>query len=350
MKNPPVVFFSYSHKDESLRDKLDIHLSSLRREGLIEGWHDRKILPGADWATEIDQNLAHADIIVLMVSANFIASDYCWSIELNKALERHARGEAIVIPVIVRPVDWEGTPIGQLQALPRDARPVSRWSSQDEAWTDVARGIRSVIHEYLRSPAERRQAVGVNARMPDLRSIEFAHITVPQDAGSQWMEDRHRKAHCHFGKGCERYFHLKDFVYNADLFFDVTILNKSSSPVVLSAVGVEIGEVVDIAYVYGMPTPAKIPQSGDRYEIAMPELRSLIRPLLRGDSSDCKVIDQRMSKRLVDPIYLPSRSPYRYVLQLRHYQQNIPNHARLRLTVEAQGALAKSQLLHVFTW
>ena len=142
------IFCSYSHRDEDLKDKLEAHLSSLRREGLVKVWHDRKILPGTDWATEIDKHSATADIFIALVSAYFINSEYCWGIELTEALDRHVHGEVIVIPVIIRPVDWHSTPLGSLEALPRDGRAVTAWGNRDAAWTDVAKGIRRLIENY----------------------------------------------------------------------------------------------------------------------------------------------------------------------------------------------------------
>src|SRR5947209_333656 len=101
------VFFSYAHEDEKLRLGLEKQLISLKRQGLITGWHDRKIVPGTDWANEIDTHLNTASIILLLVSPDFIASEYCYSIEMQRAMERHKSGEAHVIPIILRPVDWE---------------------------------------------------------------------------------------------------------------------------------------------------------------------------------------------------------------------------------------------------
>lgn len=144
---PARVFYSYSHRDERLKDKLIEQLSSLRREGLIEEWHDRRIPPGKEWAQEIDQNLETADIIILLVSPPFVASDYCWGKETKRAMERHQAGTAVVIPVILRPVDWHGLPFGKLQALPKDGKPITRWRDRDEAFLDVARGLRQAIEE-----------------------------------------------------------------------------------------------------------------------------------------------------------------------------------------------------------
>ena len=120
---PVVLFYSYSHKDEALRRELEEHLSMLKRQGIIYDWHDRKISAGREWEGAIDANLEAANVIVLLVSSAFLASDYCYDREMKRALEKHEAGEARVIPVILRAVDWSGALFGKLQVLPTDARP-----------------------------------------------------------------------------------------------------------------------------------------------------------------------------------------------------------------------------------
>ncbi len=139
------IFFSYAHEDDAYRIELEKNLKLLERQGLVESWHDRKILGGQDWAREIDERIERADIILLLVSSDFIASDYCWEKEMKRALERHAAGEAQVIPIIVRACDWAGAPFAHLQALPQDGKPVASWPRPDEAWEDVARGLRRAV-------------------------------------------------------------------------------------------------------------------------------------------------------------------------------------------------------------
>ncbi|WP_414549567.1 toll/interleukin-1 receptor domain-containing protein [Anabaena sp. CCY 0017] len=121
------LFFSYSHKDESLRDELAKHLAPLKWQG-VSSWHDRKIIPGQDWDREINDNLNTSDIILLLISSNFIASDYCWGVEVKTAIKRHHEGKACVIPVILRSVDWTSAPFAKLQALPKNALPVKSWN------------------------------------------------------------------------------------------------------------------------------------------------------------------------------------------------------------------------------
>jgi len=139
------AFVSYSHRDERYRQQLDIALAQLRRNKLISVWHDRKILPGQEWGQEIDKGLESADIILILVSADFLASDYAYSIEMTRAIERHQAGEAIVVPIILRPSDWQHSPLASLQALPAKGRPISNWSNRDQAWLDIAQGLRRLI-------------------------------------------------------------------------------------------------------------------------------------------------------------------------------------------------------------
>ncbi len=146
MSNYPFdVFISYAHKDKELRNALDVHLSNLKRQNLIRSWYDGDILPGSEWRKEIEKNLENAQIILLLISADFIHSDFCYSIEMNRALERHQLNEARVIPILLRPVDYEGTPFAELEMLPEGAKPIARWSDRDEAYSNVARGIRRTI-------------------------------------------------------------------------------------------------------------------------------------------------------------------------------------------------------------
>ncbi|HTN84269.1 MAG TPA: toll/interleukin-1 receptor domain-containing protein [Sorangium sp.] len=152
-KKPLRLFFSYSHGDEALRDELETHLALLKREGLLQSWHDRRIGAGDEWAGQIDRNLDEAEVILLLVSADFLASDYCFDKEMKRALARHDAGQAHVIPVVLRKADWRSAPFARLLALPKDGRPVTLWQDRDEAWTDVALGIRRAI-ETLRGRAE----------------------------------------------------------------------------------------------------------------------------------------------------------------------------------------------------
>ncbi len=144
---PIEIFCSYANADEAWLRKLETHLSLLKRQGLISFWYDRLIVPGTDWAKDIDSHLETASVILLLVSADFLASDYCYGVEMKRALEREAVGEARVIPLLVREVYWKDAPFAHLQVLPTDARPLSIWQDQDTALTDVVAGIRRVLED-----------------------------------------------------------------------------------------------------------------------------------------------------------------------------------------------------------
>lgn len=141
------LFYSYSHNDEQLRNELETHLKILQRTGRIQEWHDRKFTAGDEWKGKIDENLNKADIILLLISSDFIASDYCWDVEMRRAMERHETNKAKVIPVILRDVNWSGAPFCKLQALPKDAKAVTLWANKDTAWRDVSDGIEKVVRE-----------------------------------------------------------------------------------------------------------------------------------------------------------------------------------------------------------
>ncbi len=149
------IFYCYAHEDKPLRDELGRHLGPLRNQGWITEWHDQEIQPGTDWKQEINVHLSTADIVLLLISADFMDSDYCYGVEMQRALERHRTGEAQVLPIILRPTDWEETPIGELQALPTGGKAVVLWPVRDEAYRDVVRGIRGVVRVLLREEEER---------------------------------------------------------------------------------------------------------------------------------------------------------------------------------------------------
>ena len=162
---PPIeIFYSYSHEDEALRKELEKHLSSLRQQGFIAGWHDRMISAGTAWEHQIDSHLNTARIILLLISASFIASKYCYSIEMKRALERHEAGEARVIPIILRPVYWRSMPFGKLQVLPTDGKPVdsSYWHNHDEAFANIVEAVHKVIGELASKQAGRDANVKIS--------------------------------------------------------------------------------------------------------------------------------------------------------------------------------------------
>jgi TIR domain len=148
------LFISYCHTDEKLREQLDKHLAPLKGQKVIEAWHDRQIQVGDEWGNQIDDRLNNADIILLLVSPDFVASEYCSNIELKQAVKRHENGDAIVVPVILEPCDWSWLPFAKFQAFPKDGKAITTWGNQNEAFLDVAQGIRKVAQEIF---AKRQQ-------------------------------------------------------------------------------------------------------------------------------------------------------------------------------------------------
>lgn len=149
------VFFSYSHADEELRSELELHLAPVKRDQAVSTWHDRSIRAGERWKGEIDQRLATADIVLLLVSKYFLGSDFC-RYEMTRALDRHRSGDAVVIPILLRPCHWQ-IDLGDLQALPKDNQPVTSWSDRDAAFLEIVLGIERVIADRVSAQRKNRE-------------------------------------------------------------------------------------------------------------------------------------------------------------------------------------------------
>ena len=148
---PPLkLYIAYAEHDSRFREQLTLHLAPIQREGEIVFWHERLILPGQDRAIAVDERLEMADIILLLISPDFLASDYLYNIEINRALMRHAAGTAIVIPILLRPCFWTRTPLCQLQPLPANSRAIKLWSNRDSAWLHVTAEICNLVNELRR--------------------------------------------------------------------------------------------------------------------------------------------------------------------------------------------------------
>jgi len=150
------VFLCYAQEDEDAVRELTIHLGVLKRQGYFSVWYDREITAGVEWKHEIDRHLNSAHIILLLVSQYFVDSDYCYLVQMEQAVQRHEQGQACVIPIILRPVYYEKTPFAKLQPLPVSRKPVlgSGWPNRDEAFYDVAEGIRKATEKLLKQLQE----------------------------------------------------------------------------------------------------------------------------------------------------------------------------------------------------
>lgn len=176
------LFISYSHKDDDLRAKLDAHLSLLKRQHVFNVWHDRRIAPGEEWAGEIDQALESAEVVLLLISSDFLASDYCYDNEMRRALERHGQGSTRVVPVILRRCDWQASPFGKLQALPRDGQAVTAYADVDAALTEVAVALRALADEIRR--ADPQPADHAAGEAESSRVARAAAPAVPASSGT----------------------------------------------------------------------------------------------------------------------------------------------------------------------
>ncbi|WP_020560643.1 COR domain-containing protein [Thiofilum flexile] len=145
------IFISYSHADEKpFLEKTEQCLKNLGRALPIEFWHDRKLLAGSSVHDVIFKQLKQADIVILLVSPDFIASDYCFTREIVEALKIYEKEQNIIIPIIIRETEgWRDYDIGNITALPTDGRPFKKWADPDEFWADVQKGLRLTIQALL---------------------------------------------------------------------------------------------------------------------------------------------------------------------------------------------------------
>lgn len=204
------LFYGYAHEDESYRGELEKHLAVLKKRGVIEEWYDRKLIAGEDLDSEILQKIEESDIILFLISSDFLNSEYCYDKELEKALELQEEGKATLIAIVIRPVDWKGAPFENFVMLPTDAKPVTTWSNRDEAWTDVAKGIRLVCEKLLQDfdmqdpegakkdeglykgnddeiPFGTKRTYAIQAPQDNPLLLFAARINFSQEAGSAWI-------------------------------------------------------------------------------------------------------------------------------------------------------------------
>jgi hypothetical protein len=184
---PVEIFFCYAHEDKKYLKKLKKHLTPLQRENLIRIWHDVNISPGAEWEEEIYKHLNMAHIILLLISPDFMASEYCYSKEMLRAMARHNQGEAQVIPILLRPTHWKGAPFGKLQALPTNAKPITdpSWVTQDRAFVNVVTGILMAIEQLPMRSSEAAETIlmklGKTPEVPLMETTDAAPTsTQPQ--------------------------------------------------------------------------------------------------------------------------------------------------------------------------
>ncbi len=162
------IFISYAHEDESLKIKLQKHLSALKRNKQIDPWEDRMISPGDNWKDAIYSELIEANIILLLISPDFLSSDYCYEIEMKTAMTMHEEGRAIVVPIILRHCDWKDTPFAKLQGLPKHGKPVTDWEDADEAFLNIIEGIKKLLNKATKIEGVQEH----NAQLTDIKRHE----------------------------------------------------------------------------------------------------------------------------------------------------------------------------------
>lgn len=179
------IFYSYAHEDKRLRDELEKHLGALKRSGLIVTWYDRDIQAGTQWRDEINTRLNTANLILLLISHHFIDSDYCYGREMQRAIERHKASEACVIPILLSPVDWEDTPMNELQALPAEGKPITVWRDRNVAFLRVVKGIREAVKTLLNEQDEANQVIQRQSHqtIDTSEAIKLFHQMMQADSG-----------------------------------------------------------------------------------------------------------------------------------------------------------------------
>lgn len=213
------------------------HLALLRREGLIDMWHDREIRPGEPLADTIDENLNRADVVLLLVSSSFLASEYCYSVEMARAMERADARECIVVPVIIRSCDWQSAPFSKYLALPTDGKPVTSWTNLDDAFTDIAVGLRNLATEFANErqiPIEGPQFNNLLRNTDDIP--RSANLSVKRNFSdldrARFLEDAYEYVFRFFSNSCNelsnRHDHIDCKISKDNSSFDVEIYASGS--------------------------------------------------------------------------------------------------------------------------
>ncbi|MBW4517458.1 MAG: tetratricopeptide repeat protein [Timaviella obliquedivisa GSE-PSE-MK23-08B] len=208
-RQPIEVFFSYSREDKPLRDKLEVHLSGLKRQGVISSWHDREIVAGSEWEEEIDRHMRTADVILLLISPAFVASRYCYEIELPDAMARHEAEEACVVPILLQEVvGWQKLPFAKLQVYPSGGTPLADWRPQRKAFENVVEGIEKAVKELLakrqeqdRLKAEKlRQEQEERKRCEEQERLRAEQVRLKEKAQARQEERKRQEAQAKQGE------------------------------------------------------------------------------------------------------------------------------------------------------
>lgn len=182
------IFTSYCHRDEAFKTELDKHLTPLLLQGRVEGWNDRHIRAGAPLYEAIRDNIRAADIVLMLISADYVSSKACQD-EMTIALERSATKQSLAIPIVVRACDWTGLPIGQLLSANRDGLPINSAADGDVAWYEVVMAIKQILNDWDVESAQENEAgdepgAEVSDAVADERAIQKDDN---EKAAEQWV-------------------------------------------------------------------------------------------------------------------------------------------------------------------
>lgn len=355
---PTNIFISYANEDVEYLRELEAHLSLLKREGTIKTWHLGCVAPGTHWESELRSQLDSAQVVIALISADFFASNQCCEVELQHAAHRAAFGQATLIPILLRACLWKSDSIKHARIFPRSGLPLGSSPNRDEAWTEVAQEVLAAVCRFDEQAELMAQRHRTFFRTPNAtNSFSFARVCVnPSD--EHWSEaTTPLMAHpSPFGTDIGQYVFLRD-LFNDEtgtlgLSLDVTVMNKSTAPLVLTKIGMEIIAVAHIPEAYGDGTPTKIPKT-DLHVLELPNVREMLNSKFPDlgwwEPKGPVVLDLHVSTFLPDPILLPPGTPYRYGFSLANYVTKMPNHSLIRAWALTSDGAATSNRLHIFT-
>lgn len=325
------IFVSYAREDQAAV----LHMCEQLKERGFTPWIDvDNLLPGQDWEYEIDKAIRTSSIFIACLSTRATSKRGYVHSELRKALkivETIPEGQVFLIPLRLEPCDVP-TKLAHLHWVD--------YFTQD----GPAKLINAVIQYFAKEEKLSEHHVQASG-------LTFANIAIER-SNLNWVEDS-TDDHSPFGRSCPQYFRLANIVYGADPCFDITVMNVTDSPVILTAVGVEIVRVAYISYVGGVPEAAKITQS-EAYTIEIPDICSKLRQQFHmgNHMRTLAPVDlyELVSTRVPDPIYLEPRAPFRYGLLFDKYAERMTNYAILRFWVFTHRGEARSHDLQLFAW
>lgn len=248
---PINAFISYSHADEKVLDRLHKHLAVLQRDGNLSTWSDHKLLPGAKFGSEISAALENSGLFLALVSPDYLASNYCYEKEFEHALRMADAGKIRIVPIVIEPCDWQASPLGQFVALPKDGKPVSEWTNQNNAFLDIVTGLRRLL---AASSVEGERSGAAPARRPRVKQ-DFDAIQK-----SEFADQAYEVIKSYFQASCSELNDIADtnlkakFEQMSNTAFTCTVVNRAKRSGGEAHITVrnskQSGHFGDINYVY----------------------------------------------------------------------------------------------------